>query len=98
MKQKILEKYTKDPALAGQDSVEVMENFITYANLCQDPHNVFRYMEEHAICVYQSHFWVYKSNLYTTVGDYKTAFLCLKEAESRTEIIKFLNVNVVNNT
>jgi hypothetical protein len=43
-------------------------------------------MEEKAICTYFPLFWYSKSEYLADIGDYRNAFLCLKEAEERKPI------------
>jgi hypothetical protein len=40
-------------------------------------------MEEKSICIYFPHFWYAKSEYLAELGDYRNAFLCLREVEER---------------
>lgn len=86
MKIAALEHFIINPDLAGSESFEVLEKFLLYIKFVKDPFNVFRYMEEKSICIYFPLFWYTKSEYFAEIGDYRNAFLCLKEAESRKSI------------
>lgn len=86
MKIAALEEFLQDQKHAGSESLEVLEKFLLYAKLVQDPLNVFRYMEEKAICIYFPLFWYSKSEYLAEIGDYRNAFFCLKESEGRKDI------------
>ena len=53
--------------------------------MVKDPLLVFRYMEEKAICIFLSDFWLEKAKVHAELGDYVTAFECIVLARSRTE-------------
>jgi hypothetical protein len=40
-----LEKYTKETIHHGVNEAEILMKFMKYAAACNDPENIFRYME-----------------------------------------------------
>jgi hypothetical protein len=58
---------------------------MSYAALCADPENIFRYMEEKAICTFLSAYWIHKAEYLADIGDYIGCFECIEDANSRSE-------------
>lgn len=64
----------------------IFSNFKAYIQLSSDPHNIFRYMEEKAICTFLPEFWILKAEYLAEDGDYDGCFECIEEAHSRNGI------------
>ena len=77
--------YTRQTQLYGQNHPEILDKFLQYAHLCRDPLNIFKYMEDKAICLHLPQFWLSYSETYAEMGHFKNAYLCLKEALSRRD-------------
>lgn len=62
--------------------------------MCCDPLNIFKYMEEKSICVFLGNYWINKAETLAKMGDFKNAFLCIQEAESRIGISEYMIINL----
>lgn len=56
----------------------VLANFKNYIQLCKDPENIFRFMEEKAICTFMPEYWLLKAEHLADVGDFASSFECIE--------------------
>ena len=56
-----------------------------YQKICRDPLNIFRYMEEKAVCTLMPEYWLEKSSFCAKLGQYRECFDCISIARSYVE-------------
>lgn len=81
-----LREWTRSEKHHGSNSSRLLGEFLEYARQCSDPLNVYRYMEEKAICTFLPRYWIAKARLHADHGHYRLALECLEEASSRCGI------------
>jgi uncharacterized protein VirK/YbjX len=79
-------EWTRSGKHHGSNSSRLLEEFLEYARQCSDPLNVYRYMEEKAICTFLPRYWIAKARLHADAGHYRLSLECLEEARSRCGI------------
>jgi len=70
MNRQELEIYTQDHSHHGVNCRQILDNYLNYVTICKDQHNVFRFMEEKAICTFLPAFWLAKAHYLSEFGDY----------------------------
>lgn len=66
-------KTSQQQETSAETNPSILQSYIEYAELCSDPLEVFKYLENKKVCLTDPTYWIEKMKLYCKMGEFRKA-------------------------